>query len=82
MDVVENTHCTRTTSYVFQLQINDKSVSTFSDFTQDERNINSLAQENVYKPCLLPWEKGKEEMLGWSNLLLIPVSNAPKSQLW
>lgn len=80
-DVVEHTCCTHTTLYVFQLQINYKSISVFSDFTQDERNINSLAHENAYKPWLLPWEKATEKMFSWSNSLLIAVSNAPKSQL-
>lgn len=80
-DVVEHTCCTHTTLYVFQLQINYKSIAVFSDFTQDERNINSLAHENAYKPWLLPWEKATEKMFSWSNSLLIAVSNAPKSQL-
>lgn len=53
-DVVEHTHCTLTMPYVFQLQLNYKGISAFSDFTQDERNINSLAHEMPTKPdsCL------------------------------
>lgn len=74
-DIVEHT------CYVFQLQIDYKGISAFSGFAQDERNINSLAHGNIYNPRLLPRET-VTEMFSWSNSLLIPVSNAPRSQLW
>lgn len=56
-DVVKHARCTAPTSCIFQLQTDHKGTSDFSDFTPDERTINSLAHENACKIWLLTPEK-------------------------